>query len=1236
MRLFRAVGTNLCCGLIALASFSCGSDERARNQVLPCMNVSGRTAYEQLKAAERYLGRYNYSAAYRSYEAAIALLADADPCNDGPVSDMDLYKAYYGATLTQISIPLGIIDEFISGLFRRGGSEVGLAGSAATLMAQGLRTLSSLAVHHYQMTAQPENTNQLPVSLITDYVREMILPPLMLADSRLEHIMKLEDFAYELPPLKLSFLGSIVSIPGRTPTGMADHDRGEVYFLAALVHLAKALCHMVLSVNLNLDASRIDDILEIILGGDPKRLMELLDTYPELLTVNTIEASGIDGNEELRQAKADLIEGLECISSQKADLAGVRADLFRTVVEENDNQQDDIIRWLDRGTPYGLSINSAINGAPVEQPLVNAVLRVLFAFLQSERIEEVRAALYGTYPPEQDMVQGVRNGIDDDNDGYIDDGPLDISMLLSLLQGKSDLPRGSKLGLLLNAVFDTAPDIRSLLPAWDVKQADPAMWYFVVDRSEDFEDRNRNGRYEPGIDILHDAAHGYGSYRYPPDGHYEPAYLYFTDPTFSGTLWFWGALEAMHPNDSLNLILGSMLGASRGAVDTQARHEQRNARKSAEEWSFPTVFPRSGQPRHLWVLSAYEAPLEMKLMLASLQGLVNRSLPRVYLLYSNLEFNPTWDHEEKWLSYMHTHYGVTWEVVESPWRLLEMCRDEIKGAVVYDPELPGSINVATALSGLHGALVVHPDLVAAVRSYGIPVIADVRGRWNGNVDMYRWAFENLWPHMNHKVLAFIQSTLPVMRDYLIANNIFCVDLNYHIPEERALLERILAETPRNIPILGWAIDELIGVATFSNYGKFHVASDHVPNLSVHSGLPAKEYRQYRIPEQVDLENIIYVSFGYTDGDSLSFTNRWARYCWDDPARGSIPLAWQLAPALLDVAPDVLDYYYSSASPNDLFVSPVSGIGYMYPNLYPDLDRFLEITLPYYRRLDFSIQWLLNNDMTFPDEILTRYTDVLGPQGFLLDYWSTADLGYDYTSQGVPMVRSQYIYLLGGPEQVEAVLKEKKAQKPFVAPDRPMFVFVGVNGWKVLPTHLKNITASLGEGYKVVRIDTLFQLMVDAYVYPCPGTQGSVDTDGDRVGDQCDNCPYEFNYEQADNDLDHIGDRCDPDDDNDGIVDIDDNCPFVYNPDQADIDKDGLGDRCDPISFGACMQSPAGRSSQLGTPFRDDGVPLDWIVLFLPAIVVRVRIALRLRTVRRQAALHMAAVSIHDRGDAYLL
>ena len=64
----------------------------------------------------------------------------------------------------------------------------------------------------------------------------------------------------------------------------------------------------------------------------------------------------------------------------------------------------------------------------------------------------------------------------------------------------------------------------------------------------------------------------------------------------------------------------------------------------------------------------------------------------------------------------------------------------------------------------------------------------------------------------------------------------------------------------------------------------------------------------------------------------------------------------------------------------------------------------------------------------------------------------------------------------------------------------------------------------------------------------------VDTDGDGIPDDEDNCPETPNADQLDTDQDGVGDICD-------------NCVDIANPDQTDTNGNGIGDCCDIIEAG---------------------------------------------------------------------
>ncbi|MHB1000690.1 MAG: ankyrin repeat domain-containing protein [Armatimonadota bacterium] len=516
--------------------------------------------------------------------------------------------------------------------------------------------------------------------------------------------------------------------------------------------------------------------------------------------------------------------------------------------------------------------------------------------------------------------------------------------------------------------------------------------------------------------------------------------------------------------------------------------------------SASVVFPKSHVPsKTLFHANLLQSPMDIRLALTILQGLVNREQPRIYITQ-----DPGWhtpDLIPKWMDGLRSR-GYLFVDVEKPLDLVTFFRRNVKGAVLYESDIEANtaalhkLNAITLYCSLNDAIPVTPELNTKLK---LPVLLDTRGLLNSPKEAYEWAYRELWPRANHNLLAHTCPTHIVLRDYLVENRImpFWISKDMDASDE-ALCMRFLDEAKPNTPVMGcWGgygeiptgrIDEGSLERIVCERGKFMVVTDGCFNLSIHSGLSYKHTKTER-PARYPVydSSKIYLCFNYTDGDNLQWIQQ--IFCgatwWGNPRRGQIPTSWTVNPSSADLIPDVLEYLESTQSPNDEIVCSTQGVGIISAPIYakrcsnPETvcNEYLALTRQAMVKTGMSmihlgdtsgVPWTQSNFDAFASGI-PELTGILAEYNVISGV--TAENATFMAAGRVPTVR-----VLCAPFSDQSGDKLAAAIRNAAPKQRPAFMHVSLINWFNNPSVVIDALGKLGYEYVPVTPSDFFYLM----------------------------------------------------------------------------------------------------------------------------------------------------------------
>jgi hypothetical protein len=187
-------------------------------------------------------------------------------------------------------------------------------------------------------------------------------------------------------------------------------------------------------------------------------------------------------------------------------------------------------------------------------------------------------------------------------------------------------------------------------------------------------------------------------------------------------------------------LSGVAAGAS--AADLAAFSQTQATPDAQLYWPPDRALPAFPEAFHLDAADLTALDGDQQGLLVTLQGVVNRTRPRLYFYWGT---DPT---NLEWLQTINVPYTISTQ----PWSLFDRYRQEIHGAIVYDPNVPDTINLATTLAGVHDAVIATVDLA---KQYQLPIIEDLRGRFTDNLSVYQYALRNVYPDLTKRLVTAI-------------------------------------------------------------------------------------------------------------------------------------------------------------------------------------------------------------------------------------------------------------------------------------------------------------------------------------------------------------------------------------------------------------------------------------------------------------------------------------------------
>lgn len=501
-------------------------------------------------------------------------------------------------------------------------------------------------------------------------------------------------------------------------------------------------------------------------------------------------------------------------------------------------------------------------------------------------------------------------------------------------------------------------------------------------------------------------------------------------------------------------------------VDEQIKYEAVDIEIGDEE-----VYPQSenAPAQTIYVVEIMKLPPHERLTILTLQGLVNRTTPQLFVdfrAYNHGNFIGFTDGYEN-----TAHLDI---LRDKGRELVTITLEEalVKFSDFYTGVVMGDCfannyneNVATSLCGVLDAVYMSEEYYNTTKdTTKKDILFRLDNRFESSIDAYMWLWENYKDQFSKTVLFHTNAAIDNVihaplycRDYAVMSRAFTfAATDVKTIEDYNFYMEIMASTAPNTPVIGFgqggtSFLEFHFFSLCGRFGKYFTYGFACANMSLMNSLEHGELKQQEPEEELTVEDdTMYITYVLSDGDNLSWDmHLWLRTMTEDPegygednAKG-----YSICGGLYYVAPAFLEYMYENASPNDYFFLDGGGISNL---ASPDdfayfleeddredaVDRMLELTNYVAEKADISVLRALAN---ISDEMAERYAWECPAISMLVSSYGSRAAGdggtesYDqvtYMVDGIVRCRTHLLTFNRAPlaGQVRDLLNQSSAKK----------------------------------------------------------------------------------------------------------------------------------------------------------------------------------------------------------------